>query len=77
MVITNQKTKHKCSLSFRSGANKGWLSNSVNSVEDMHTVEGYVTDHLGQKVKFLYGKWTGEVLALIGCFYTGEKCKLG
>jgi len=63
MVITNQKTKHKCSLSFRSGANKGWLSNSVNSVEDMHTVEGYVTDHLGQKVKFLYGKWTEHLCA--------------
>jgi len=58
MVITNQKTKHKCSLSFRSSANKGWLSNSATAAEDMHTVEGYITDPGGKKVKFLYGKWT-------------------
>ena len=64
MVITNQKTKHKCSLSFRSSANKGWLSNSATAAEDMHTVEGYITDPGGKKVKFLYGKWTGEFWGL-------------
>ena len=64
MVMTNQKTKHKCSLSFRSSANKGWLSNSATAAEDMHTVEGYITDPGGKKVKFLYGKWTGKFWGL-------------
>lgn len=58
MEIVNQTTKHKCTLTFKS-VGQGLFSTGAASDNDLlHSVEGFITDHLGKKVLFLYGKWT-------------------
>jgi len=64
MDIVNQRTKHKCALSFKSGCGKsGWFTDSANAAEDMHAVEGFVVDAKNRKVSFLYGRWTEYMCA--------------
>lgn len=52
MEIINHKTGSKCVLNFKPG---GWFSSGSN---DLHTVEGFLTDQHKKKVKFIYGRWT-------------------
>ncbi len=51
MEITNQVTKARCVLSFKPG---GWFGGG----SDLHTVEGFLVDHLKKKIRFIYGRWT-------------------
>ena len=45
-------------MTFRA-VGQGLFSSGAASDNDLlHSVEGFVTDHLGKKVSFLYGKWT-------------------
>ena len=38
---------------------QGLFSTGASADPDLlHSVEGFITDHLGKKVLFLYGKWT-------------------
>ena len=38
---------------------QGLFSTGTSADPDLlHSVEGFITDHLGKKVLFLYGKWT-------------------
>ena len=39
-------------------------SGGASDHELLHSVEGFITDHLGKKVLFLYGKWT-EFLCVV------------
>ena len=48
----------QCTLTFKS-VGQGLFSTGAASDNDLlHSVEGFITDHLGKKVLFLYGKWT-------------------
>jgi len=58
MEIINQTTKHKCTLNFKAVGQGLFSTGSPSDSDLLHTVEGFITDHLGKKVLFLYGKWT-------------------
>ncbi|XP_040573598.1 oxysterol-binding protein-related protein 2 [Lepeophtheirus salmonis] len=51
MEIVNQKTKHRCVLTFKPGS---WHSEPNN----LHVVEGFLLDPNKNKLRFIYGKWT-------------------
>lgn len=49
MEIVNHTNKMKSSLNFKAA---GWFG------RDLHRLEGFITDEEGNKLRFLYGKWT-------------------
>lgn len=49
MEIINHKNKMKSSLNFKAA---GWFG------RDLHRLDGFITDDKGNKLRFLYGKWT-------------------
>lgn len=49
MEIVNHKNKMKSSLNFKAA---GWFG------KDLNRLDGYITDEKGNKLRFLYGKWT-------------------
>ena len=49
MEIVNHTNKMKSSLNFKAA---GWFG------RDLHRLEGFITDEKGNKLRFLYGKWT-------------------
>lgn len=49
MEIVNHTNRMKSSLNFKAA---GWFG------RDLHRLEGFITDEKGNKLRFLYGKWT-------------------
>ena len=48
----------QCTLNFKAVGQGLFSTGSPSDSDLLHTVEGFITDHLGKKVLFLYGKWT-------------------
>ena len=54
----------QCTLTFKAVGQGFFSSGNASDSDLLHSVEGFLTDHLGKKVAFLYGKWT-EFLCIV------------
>ncbi|XP_071502493.1 oxysterol-binding protein-related protein 1-like [Diadema antillarum] len=64
LEIINHKTGHKSTLNFKPA---GWFG------RDLHKIEGHITDKRGNKLCYLYGKWTEYICAVETGFREGKK----